>query len=187
MNELLVTLGRWIGQFTPWVMVSPWEAALRVRFGRHVTKLAPGFYLRLPFFDIIYRQQTRLRTSVVCTQTLSTRDGATLIVGCVLAYSIRDIERLYRTLQHGEGTLDSLTATAIAEYVQSKDRSEIVPASIAVEVSSRVAPQFEGFGIGDVDVRVTDFAYVRTYRLVQDQRWSQHTNDQLDMMKGLGA
>lgn len=186
MNELLVTIGRWFGQFTPWVMVSPWEAALRVRCGRHVAKLSPGFYWRLPLFDVIYKQQTRLRTSVVCTQTLSTRDGATLMIGCVLAYSITDIERLYGTLQHGEGTLDSLTAAAIAELVQSRDRSELVPESIGC-VTNKLSQKFEAYGIGDVSVRVTDFAYLRAFRLVQDQRWSQHTNDQLDMMKGLGV
>lgn len=30
---------------------------------------------------------------------------------------------------------------------------------------------FEDYGLGEVELRVTDFAAVRTYRLISDQRW----------------
>lgn len=33
---------------------------------------------------------------------------------------------------------------------------------------------FKAFGIKLAGLRVTDFAFVQTFRLIQDQRWSTH-------------
>lgn len=59
----------------------PWEAALRVRLGRRVVMLGPGFHLRIPFLDRTFVRSVRLRTISDSGQTVVTQDGDTAC-GC---------------------------------------------------------------------------------------------------------
>jgi hypothetical protein len=186
MNELVATIGRWLSQLMFWIAVAPWEQALRVRCGRHVKVLGPGFYGRIPLLDVVYLQSVRVRSCLIATQTLSTSDGHTLIVGGALSYSVADIGKLYDRLHHAEDTLRTFTGAALAEHVQSTARALLKPDSLASAATAKLHHQLEQCGLTDVEVSLTDFAFVRTYRLVQDGRYQSH-NDPLDTSKGLGA
>lgn len=186
MRELLATLQQWFSQIVFWVIVAPWESALRVRFGKRLKVLPAGIHFRIPFFDAVYRQSVRMRMCNISTQTLSTKDGHTVIVGAVLGYGVLDIERLYDRLHHAEDTLMSLAAAAIAGHIQRCDRATLCPRLLAEAVSSELAAAFGQYGLGEVSVRITDFAFIRAYRIVQDHRWTTHS-DFLDTMKQAGA
>lgn len=175
-NDLLGTLGRWFSQLTFLLAVSPWEQVLRVRGGKHVTVLSAGLHLRIPFLDVVYRQSVRRRMAHMCTQTLCTKDGRTCIVGAALGYSIANIQQLYEGLHHGEDTLTNMTAAAVAAFVHAHRHEDVTPSSISASVSAELGPKFQAFGLADVDVRLTDFAYLKAYRLVQDSRWTSNTD-----------
>jgi hypothetical protein len=165
--ELLQRFGR---LFVWAVIVMPWEQALRVRAGRRQRVLNAGVHLRIPFLDSVYRQSVRLRLSNVPLQTLTTRDAKTLTIGATLAFTVVDIQRLYQTLHHAEGTLINLAATAIADYVASHDAADCLPAQLGVAVGATLA--LDRYGLGDGAVRITDWALIRAHRLVMDQRWA---------------
>lgn len=186
MRELLATLQQWFSQVVFWVIVAPWESALRVRCGKHVKVLPAGIHWRIPLFDAVYRQSVRMRMGHISTQTLSTKDGRTLIVGSVLGYEVIDIERLYERLHHAEDTLTSLAAAAIAGHVQRCDHETLCPRRLAEVVSAELTTAFDCYGLGEVSVRITDFAFIRAYRIVQDYRCTTHS-DFLDTMKQAGA
>lgn len=171
MNEIIATLGRLFSQVAFWATVAPWELALRVRAGRHVRCLPPGLHLRIPIIDQIFKQSVRLRSSTIPTQTLSTTDGATVIVGAMLSYAIGDIKSLYDRLHHAEDTVTQLASGTIASIVSGADRA-IRPDALSARATLILAEHFAEFGLVDVTVRVTDFAFMRAFRLVQDGRWS---------------
>lgn len=152
-----------------WVVVQPWEQALRVRLGQRVTRLGPGLHLKVPVVDAIYRQSVRVRWCDLPVQTISTADGKTVTLSVVLGYQIADIERLYQTLHHAEATLRNLTLSAVAEAVHALPSSECTPHAIEDRVVR--ALDFERFGVADARISVTDFAFVRTFRLIQDTHW----------------
>lgn len=171
MNEIIAALSRLIGQVIFWAMVEPWEQAIRVRAGKHVKRLHPGFHLRIPILDVIYKQSTRWRTSMIATQTLSTSDGHTLVVSGTLGYVITDIEKLYQKLHHSEDTIVQIAASEIASEVFRTDRQHLFPTVVNENVTELLGQKFTEYGIGEVQLRVTDFAFVRAFRLMSEGRW----------------
>lgn len=171
MNWLFDTISRLVGQVIFWAAVQPWEQAIRVRFGKHVRRLQPGFHLRIPIIDQVHKQTSAWRTSLISTQTLSTIDGATLISGGTVGYVIADIETLYRCLHHAEDTISQIAAAAIATVVQRTAKADLTPALVSESATAEARLRLEAFGLASIELRLTDFAFVRAYRIVQDQRW----------------
>lgn len=164
-----------VGQiFTWWVMVAPWEQALRVRAGRHVQQLQPGVHLRIPFLDTVHVQSVRMRLATMSMQTVMTRDRRALTVAGALGYAVGDIVRLYQTLHHAEDTLTNLSMTAVADCAAAELADDLNPAKLAQLTAAAIASTFTTYGLLDVSIRITDFAFLRTYRLISDTRWGTH-------------
>jgi regulator of protease activity HflC (stomatin/prohibitin superfamily) len=160
----LFTAFRW------WVIIQPWEQAVRCRLGKHVRTLGPGIHLRLPFIDAVFIQSIRRRMLHLPTQTVATKDGKTVTLGGAAAYEIADVRKLYETLHDAAGTIENLCLCAIAEVVATHQASECLPIFIGNEATKLV--KFEDYGLGGAQICVTDFAFVKTFRLINDQRWS---------------
>lgn len=154
---------------TPWIVLAPWEAGVRLRLGKHVTVLTPGFNWRIPGIDRISVQTTRLRVAAMPLQTLSTRDGRTLIVGGNVSYSIEKILLLYDSLHHPEDTIRAIAQEVVSEVVLAN--TSVTPEMLTEVASDKLATRLKGYGLAEITVCLTDFAFVRTYRIVNDQRW----------------
>lgn len=170
MKTLWEFLSQFWKQLRPWVIVNPWERAIRVRLGRWRVLLGPGLHLKVPIADAVFSQSVRRRICTMRTQTLTTDDGKTAMLGACLGYEIIDLDRLYDTLHHAEDTLENLALAAFANEVRSRTSGECAAEVIEQAVQARL--DFERFGVGAVEVHLTDFAFVRTYRLISDPRYS---------------
>lgn len=152
-----------------WVIIQPWEAGIRVRNGKHIKKLSKGIYFKLPYFDSVYVQEIRLRVRELPMQTLTTKDHKTVTLNSSIGYTISDIEKLYETLYRPEMTLQNIAMSAISE-VMFKTRSEdLTPEKIEQAVLEKLAA--DDYGMNYEYFKITNFAIVRTYRLIQDQTW----------------
>jgi len=172
--ELLGKLLKW------WVVVTPWEQAIRVKFGKHTALLGPGIHLKVPLVHTVFKQSVRLRSTALAVQTLSTRDGHTLTVDGILNYSIVDIRKLYNSLHHAEDTLRSFGMAAISQFVQTHDAAECTPERVAAGASAGL--DLTKYGLACTGVLITGFAYVKTYRLIMDRKgdWVGGTGDALN-------
>lgn len=166
MNEFLLALRQFFRGFRCWTVVSPWEQALRVRLGKRVTLLDAGWHWKLPLFDLIYLQSVRLRISPINKQTLSASTGEVVTLAGALGYRIEDIQLLYSSIHHAEDTVCSLTRARIAEYVSTHTLTECHPEKLQNELNRALG--LEQFGLADARIYITEFAVVRTYRLIGD-------------------
>lgn len=157
-----------------WVTVVPWERALRVRAGKNVIELGPGIHLRIPMLDRMFTQSVRLRTVDVMAQTVSTLDGHSLTVAGVVQFKVINLAKLYDTLHQPEDTLADMSGAFTAEYVSSRVKSEVTVAGLAEFVKEKL--DLNKYGLGRGDYAVTDFAYAKTYRLLQQQRFRNMTS-----------
>lgn len=149
-----------------WFIVMPWEQSIHVRLGKKSKVKGPGFYWQIPFIDKVFVQTTRMRMIDVAMQTMSTKDGSTVTVKSCLGYSIDNIEHLYKTLYHPEVTLCSMVQGKIGEYIRENLIADISPAKIEASVNEII--KNPTFGLKDINVRITTFAIVKTYRIMQD-------------------
>jgi hypothetical protein len=169
MNGIFEFIRRFAEIFIWWTVIQPWEGAIRVRLGRWVQTLIPGIHLRIPYIDSIYRQTTRLRFCMMGVQTLSTIDNKTITLSASVGYRISDVWKLYDTLHHAEETIRQLAMSEIARFIQDRKVAECTPGAIETAVSQTL--EFAQYGIAFEGVRLIDFAVVKTFRLIQEQRY----------------
>lgn len=170
MNQVKDFIEYIFNAFKIWVIVQPWEQGIRVRLGKNITKLKSGIYFRIPYVDSIYIQECRLRMIQLCMQTLTSKDLKTVTINSALGYSITDIEKLYNTLYHPEGTISNMAMSEVSDFILKNDLSEIDPQKIEAAVIAKL--NAEDYGLKFEYFRITNFASVRTFRLIQDsQSW----------------
>lgn len=153
-----------------WVIIQPWETAVRVRMGNKTKILNKGIFFRIPYLDSVFVQENRLRIVQMSLQTLTTKDLSAITIEGAVGYSISDIEKLYNTLYQPETTLSNFVKSKIAEYIFERNHAEIFPSELELSIMKDL--QKLDYGINIQYFKVQNFAIVKTFRLIQDQSWS---------------
>lgn len=153
--------------FTWWIVVMPWEQGIRVTLGKKTTIMNGGIYLKLPLIHTCYVQEKRLRTINTSIQTISTKDHQVISIGCTIGYSINDISKLFNTLYQPDMTVASTVLGVISDYIFNHNLAECLPKEIEKSVSEAMGRK--DYGLKFEIVRITTFASVKTFRLIQDQ------------------
>ena len=150
-----------------WVIVAPWEQAMRVRGGKHARLLTPGVHFRVPFWDRVYVQPTRLRVLSTPAQTLATADGKILSIQLLITFRVTDLLSLYGNLHAPSETLEGFAMGAASEYVEGTHSDDVTPSSLATHVRLSVGSMVEGYGLNDLSAQLASFVYVpKAYRLI---------------------
>lgn len=155
-------------EFRIWVVILPWERAIRVRLGNRIKMWEPGWHIKLPFLDEIQVLNTRLRLANSGTQTLTTADGETLTVSLVVGFRITDPRLAMLRMHHPELSVASLALSAVSEFVTARDRFALRPDKLEQFVLERLRKE-QGYEFEFA--RVADFAYARTYRLLNENSY----------------
>jgi regulator of protease activity HflC (stomatin/prohibitin superfamily) len=152
--------------FVWWFVVAPWEQSLRVRWGRRSTKLGPGIHFKIPFVDRVYVVSVRLRIVSDTGQTVMTRDAKPVSVSVAVQFSVRDVQQMFENVFNPEATVLTRVQSSIASAISELDSEHLTYE--AVTSAAKVSIPYE-WGLSDVDVRVTNFAIVRTMRLMMHE------------------
>ena len=173
MEWLKVLVNRFTEAFRWWFVLQPWEQALRVRAGKTIRKFEGGIHFRVPYLDAIFKQNCRLRISDMTQTTVTTANNSTITMAGALRYRVVDVEPLYNALHMAENTIIQYVQGVIAKYVAVTDEHECTPAHIVDHVNENIR-QLEEWGLGELEFILTDYARVRTYRLIQGamDRWN---------------
>lgn len=155
--------------FTWWVVVMPWEQGIRVTLGKKMTLMNEGVYLKLPLIHSVFVQEKRLRVVNLPIQTVCTQDGHALTISCSVGYAITDIIKLYNTLYQPDLTIQTIVASKISEYICGTKLANCLPSGVEASLNSTLTST--NFGLKFEYLKVTNFAYVKTIRLIQDQSW----------------
>jgi regulator of protease activity HflC (stomatin/prohibitin superfamily) len=156
-----------------WVVIQPWERAVRVRAGKHTATLCPGFHLRIPYLDEVTSYNNRLRVAAVPSQTLSTLDGKAVTVAGLIGFKIVDPLAVLLNLQSPESSCAAYAQTAIAKYIVGRHSKDIRIEDMQEAVMASIVG-FGGGGLAYEFASIVDFAVVRTYRLLQES-WRPQT------------
>lgn len=160
-NDLISQI---LNLFQWWIVIAPWEGAIRVRRGKSIKVLSPGMHFRIPSLDRFFVQGTRKRYMNTPTQTVTTSDGHAITVSGGTAYSIMDIGLLYNTLRDAEDVIQIETLAKVAQFVASHTLAESRPEAIQEYVNEHL--NLERYGLGDTSFLITDFVCVKTYRII---------------------
>jgi hypothetical protein len=167
--------------FQWWIIVLPWERGIRIRLGKRQKILAPGVYLKLPVIDQVFIQSVRLRYMGIPVQTVTTKDGKTISISGSVGYAITDISRLYNTIYSPTATITNIAMGEIAHFCASNMLENCLPSEIELNCSKHLSAN--EFGIGEITVKITGYAVVKTYRLIQDHTWFPENDNNLSQTK----
>jgi len=173
MPEWLRAIGEFFGRFRIFFIVMPWEQAIRVRLGCRVKSLGQGFHWKLPYFDRVFVQNTRLHVVSTCSQTLEDESGRpTALIACI-GFVIDDLLKVYRSVQFLDEALYSWASAEIAEHIEEKLTRRKIEALVVAGLEKKA----EEWGVRVEFCRLTDYAHVRVFRLMQGNRWSRSSID----------
>lgn len=159
--EFLRSLLNW------WFIVEPWEQAIRVRLGNRVKLFNAGIHVKVPFFDVLYKQNNRRRVSSIPLQTLTTKDDIALTVHGSIGYKIADILKLHMTLQDAEDSVRQEVLGCITKYVVETNSADCRPSTIIAHVVATL--DLTKYGLADIEFFLNGYvSNVPTYRLIQD-------------------
>jgi hypothetical protein len=181
MNNISNFINQIVSFFKFWIIIQPWESGLRVRAGKNVKTLNGGMHFIIPYLDSVYVQSIRKRITSFPIQTLTTKDDKNITLSGAIGYSVSDIKQLYNTLHQPESTLVNMVMSEIAECVYTNSLVDITPQIIEQKVLNKL--EKEHFGITFEYFKITNFAVVRTYRIMDG---SSNVYDGMSMSKRNG-
>lgn len=155
--------------FKFWIIVQPWELAIRVRFGKNQRLLKGGTHFRIPFLDSFYIQCVRLRVISLPMQTLTSKDLKTVTINGCAGYEITNMETLYNTMLFPEQTISNMIMSELADYIYSNNIESINPKEIENNVMKKL--DLTKHGVNVTYFKLINFAVVKTFRLIQDHSW----------------
>jgi regulator of protease activity HflC (stomatin/prohibitin superfamily) len=167
MQTIFDILRTFIAAFKFWVIVQPWEGAIRVRFGRRVRVLEPGCHLMLPFY-LDHIVDMDVVTQVVSTrvQSIQTRDNHTLAIEGELRYRITNVEWAATRVQHLDDTLVNLTVGVVADVVSALKFPDCKVGPLRRLVLNAVREECEGWGVEIERFYVASLCEHKAYRVM---------------------
>lgn len=111
-------------------------------------------------------------------QTMTSKDGKVCTIAIALQYAINDIEKLYREIANPESTIIFQAQGLIAKVISESDSSVLTLPMIEEAVAQQVPAK--QWGLGQFRVWITSFAYVKTYRIMNDGWHQPSMNNDLD-------
>lgn len=169
MNQVKDFLEYIFNAFKIWVIVQPWQIGLIVRNGNRIREVTSGIYFKIPYFDSVFVQENRMRIISFPMQTITTKDGASVTLSTSLGYTIESIGTLYKTLYHPESTLQNMAMAFVSDYIYATNFKEIDLQALEVIVMNKL--KTENYGLNFSFFKFTNFANVKTFRLIQDTNW----------------
>ena len=112
----------------------------------------------------MFIQPTRLRTISGTAQTVTTKDGKAFTVGVAVIYQIADILKLHMAVANPETSLLHLIYGVISKIVTSRSSEELTLATLETLVVKELPTA--DWGLSDVKLIVTTFAFTRVLRLL---------------------
>ncbi len=149
---------------TWWVEIMPWEQGIRVTLGKHQKKLTAGIWMRLPIIHTVYAQPIRFRIIETPLQTVSSKHSDVMTVRMAIGYQIIDIIELFNSSHDPQNVIANTALGISSDLISSKEdigQKEIQAAVLA-------GLQDVKCGISVTKVYVTNFARVRTFRIIGD-------------------
>lgn len=152
---------------TPIVIVHPWQGGVILRLGKYLKTIETGPHLKWPFLEDYVLTETCTTTIRLPPQSLTTKDGHAVVVGCIIKYHVNDVRELICNVWDAKDVLIDVTMGTIGRKIEMNTYDELRSGSPAREVLEAVRKEVNAFGFKVEAVTFTDFSKMRSIRLVQ--------------------
>jgi len=155
----------WSG-LMPWAIVKEYSKGVKLRFGRFQGILEPGLHWIIPFVDDVEPCVHVTTTMDLAPQSVLTKDGESIVIRCVVKYSITDVEKFYLRVTDAIGALRDISMGSVYDVVKTMDWEELRQADLPSLMTKEVRKQAFRWGIDVSMVTVIDLSKMKSIRLI---------------------
>lgn len=161
-----------IREFQFWLIVQPWDRALRTRLGRNPRVLAEGIHWKIPLVDTVQVVSTQQQTYPFPSQTLWSADGRPVTVAGLIKFRIVDPCASQMAMKEPETICAAQAQTAVTEYVSERSVADMRLGELRQTIFDALVGAVPGIEFDEV--AITEFGAFRTLRLLQES-WRPYT------------
>ena len=160
----------WFGQFLPrWTVVDTVHAWVKWRKGTDISSGGAGIVWHWPAVSILKVYPVARQALDLRAQTLSTKEGKTVLVGGLLTFRVNDIERALTQTWDLDETVKDTALTAIHAVITKLTFDEIKAGeqdgSLNKSLRSEARKVLDTYGIFVIKLSLTDLAPTRVIKL----------------------
>lgn len=161
----------WVGRWVPRIIiVDTIHQAVKFVWGKNIVPLGPGWYLWWPISTTVTLYPTARQACNLQAQTITTKDGKTVIVAGLLVYEITDIVAAVATTYEPEETAKAIVLAAVhdicTQYTWEELQSHIRDGKLAREMRAEAKKDLDKYGVRVFNLTLTDLAPCRVLKLV---------------------
>lgn len=149
----------------PFVIIHEYQEAVVLRFGKYLKVIGKGMHFKIPYFDTIIEQHIAITTIGLPPQSLTTKDGQSIVVRGMIKYKIADVHNYLILVFDAKDAMIDTTCGIIRETINDKTWIDIQQGKIDNLISKRVITAMKDYGIEVLWVTLTDMAIMQSIRL----------------------
>lgn len=165
-------IAEWFGKFFPrWEVIPTTHGGVKWVKGATVVVMNPGIHWYWPVTTVITLYPTARQTVNLRSQTLTLKDGKTVVVGGMLVYDIVDIEAILAHTWDPEETIRDIAAGALHDVICQHTWEELTTRQRSGELDRALRrdakKDLDKYGVRVLRTTLTDLAPCRVYKLMQ--------------------
>jgi regulator of protease activity HflC (stomatin/prohibitin superfamily) len=168
-DRLIDFILAFVDEINPVVIIDHYDRGVRLRRGKKVnnnTVLEPGWHWKIPFIDRIITQMVKTTTIDLAEQTVTTKDGKSVVVKAVIKYEINDVEKVLLEVNSPIDAVADMSKGIIREAIVERNWSECHDSELSNKILRRVRNEADNWGIKVNKVTLTDLAEMQSIRLL---------------------
>jgi len=150
----------------PFFVINHYDQGVRLRFGKPKGLLYPGFHWKLPFADTILTHMVKVTTLNLSEQTITTKDGHSVVIRTVIKYQVSDVETLLLEVNNAVDALSDIVQGIIRDKIVDRSWQECQEPALGVDISRQSKREATKWGIEILQITITDLAQMRSIRLI---------------------
>lgn len=166
LDRLIDIVLQFIDQLMPFTVIPYYDRGVRLRFGKPKGVLEYGFHWKIPFADEILTHMVMPTTLNLTEQSLTTRDGQSIVVKGIIKYRVSDVEILLLEVNSATDAISDMVSGLIRDKVITKNWSECNDQTLVSEVSRAAKIESKKWGIEIMSLTFTDLCLMRSLRLM---------------------
>ena len=172
LDKLIDVVLQFARELLPFEVIDHYDRGVRLRFGRAVMEgdkvkiLEPGFHWKWPLADSINTHMVKVTTMDLTEQTVTTKDGQSVVVRAVLKYEVNDVATLLLEVDGPAAAVADMSMGILRDAFVEKMWSECNDPEFPQQITSRIRREAKKWGIYVVQLTLTDLALMRSIRLL---------------------
>ena len=155
-----------IGLFKFFTVIDAFEEGVLLRLGKYKRTVKPGLRFHWPFYiDNILTDNVVTDPLSLGTQSLTTKDGKSIVISAVVTWRIFDVRRTLLEVDGAESALYDVASGYIHEQVAANTWATIRKPEFPATLKKHIQKQARKWGISVTNVQFSDCSLSRSYRL----------------------